>query len=259
MMDAVTKLFFGLSVALSHQAGGTSSPRQVIEGDLLLPQGLEAAWAARIQSTAPIAAHPTSLIVNTLKDNSIDTWLQTQRHNLSYCVSDDFRDLKPRVLAALRTAVKDWKSAADVSFVYVGGEDMRCTTSNTRVLFNIEPSVGERFLAATFFPSYPRSDRHFIVDKSAFTFSDIGLAGIFRHELGHVLGFRHEHIRQESDHVCDEDLAFQPLTEYDRRSVMHYPQCGGENDIRNLVLTDLDRTGAALVYPSALLAAHGLE
>ncbi|MEO5666514.1 MAG: matrixin family metalloprotease, partial [Bdellovibrionota bacterium] len=184
--------------------------------------------------------------------NVIDIWSPEMRNHLSYCVSNDFDAFKPRILQALDHAMRDWESAAGVTFVHLAEEDDHCDSANPRVLFNIEPSINEAFLAAAFFPSYPRNERHLIVDQSSFDFDDVGLAGIVRHELGHVLGFRHEHISADSDMSCPEDASFKPLTSYDRKSVMHYPQCGGENDIRNLVLTDFDRKGSAIVYPSRL-------
>jgi hypothetical protein len=73
------------------------------------------------------------------------------------------------------------------------------------------------------------------------------LQGILRHELGHTLGFRHEHTRPEAG-TCFEDTAWRALTAYDASSVMHYPQCNG-TQTGDLVLTDLDRQGATALYP----------
>src|SRR5690606_9589374 len=67
---------------------------------------------------------------------------------------------------------------------------------------------------------------------------------------GHVLGFRHEHIRPENagNYFCYEDTNFRTITEYDARSVMHYPQCDGEGDW-GLALTEKDAEGARFFYP----------
>ena len=69
---------------------------------------------------------------------------------------------------------------------------------------------------------------------------------ILGHELGHSLGFRHEHTRPEAG-TCFEDNNWVPLTAYDNVSIMHYPQCNGGSP--NLTFSNLDRQGAALAYP----------
>ena len=73
------------------------------------------------------------------------------------------------------------------------------------------------------------------------------LTGVLRHELGHTIGFRHEHTRPESG-TCFEDNNWRALTAYDSSSVMHYPQCNGTQN-GDLVLTNLDKSGAHSLYP----------
>jgi hypothetical protein len=73
------------------------------------------------------------------------------------------------------------------------------------------------------------------------------LTGVLRHELGHTIGFRHEHTRPESG-ACFEDNNWRALTAYDSSSVMHYPQCNGTQN-GDLVLTNLDKQGASALYP----------
>jgi hypothetical protein len=73
---------------------------------------------------------------------------------------------------------------------------------------------------------------------------------VLRHELGHVLGFRHEHIRDEAPLGCPEDdigtKQTSNLTPFDRYSVMHY-LCGGAGS-KELNITDFDRRGARSLY-----------
>lgn len=70
-------------------------------------------------------------------------------------------------------------------------------------------------------------------------------ANTLGHELGHVLGFRHEHTRPESG-TCFEDNNWRPLTPYDSSSIMHYPQCNGSSD--DLSMTSTDVAGVVALY-----------
>jgi hypothetical protein len=69
-----------------------------------------------------------------------------------------------------------------------------------------------------------------------------------RHELGHSLGFRHEHIRADRPDLFDPESTEHTvaITAYDPRSVMHYV-AGGLGDPQ-LRFTKLDRAGARQIY-----------
>ena len=117
------------------------------------------------------------------------------------------------------------------------------------MVFDVNPvNVGGQYLARSFFPNTTRRSRNVKIDNSAFTSSgNPTMTGILRHELGHTLGFRHEHTRPEAG-ACFEDNAWRALTAYDAASVMHYPQCNGTGDW-SLTLTTKDAAGAKAVYP----------
>lgn len=188
------------------------------------------------------------LIVDTV-DGVYDIWNSYDRMNLTFCVSDDFGLNKEKTVKAFTQATKDWMAVANIRFEYVAAEDSNCTDTNPNIMFNVAPAFGERYLARAFFPNYPREYRNVLVNDDSYNYSEKALTGFIRHELGHVLGFRHEHISKDSEGLCDEDENFKPLTKYDSASVMHYPQCGGTGDIMNLAITDHDAEGAQVVYP----------
>src|SRR5262249_54077345 len=96
--------------------------------------------------------------------------------------------------------------------------------------------------------------RHLLVGKPYAT-TTFDKVGVLRHELGHVLGFRHEHIRSEAPAVCQtgEQIGFAyKATNYDPQSVMHY-FCGDGSPVdeerKKLKISDLDKKGAQLLYP----------
>ncbi|KYF69300.1 pre-peptidase C-terminal domain-containing protein [Sorangium cellulosum] len=174
-------------------------------------------------------------------------WTTEQRRDLTYCVSTNFGSRYETVVAAMEEAVRAWEEIADVDFLHVVSADSSCTSSSSSVLFDVNPvNAGGQYLARAFFPGQSRSTRNVLIDRTAFGSTQPTLTGILRHELGHVLGFRHEHTRPEAG-TCFEDNNWRALTEYDGASVMHYPQCNGTGD-RTLNLTSKDIEGVQSLY-----------
>jgi serine protease len=186
------------------------------------------------------------LIVNRV-GSSDDAWDVTRRQNLSYCISDAFGARKDTIVNAMRAAAQSWMDAANIKFVYVPAQDANCTRTNNAVLFNVRPiNAGGQYIAAAFFPSNGRSSRELVVDSSIYG-PNLSVTGVLRHELGHVLGFRHEHTRPEAGR-CFENNAWRALTPYDSASVMHYPQCNGTGSFLSLALTARDIQGVQSLY-----------
>jgi serine protease len=189
-----------------------------------------------------------SLIVNTV-NGADDKWSDTAKKNLTYCISDTFGANKPAMVAAMAAATGAWEAAADVDFQYVSSSDGNCTAfGRGNLVFDVRPVNTTLYIARAFFPSSPNFQKNVLVANSAFQGlpAPITLIGVLTHELGHTLGFRHEHTRPEAG-TCFEDNNWRPLTGYDRDSTMHYPQCNG-NNAKDLTLTDWDRQGAAALY-----------
>jgi hypothetical protein len=86
------------------------------------------------------------------------------------------------------------------------------------------------------------------------------------HEVGHILGFRHEHAHgdwpdaEKTLGFCNEDRgSIAELTELDEKSVMMYTDCTVSQHFSGNPISWLDGVGARKVYgaPAAWSAAYG--
>ena len=221
----------------------------IVEGDIPVAEDKLQIY---FETTRPA---PGGLTVYRQNDRDL-LWNAVDRFDLTYCV--DAVGLAPAeyegMVAAMATATAEWEAVAKVDFRHVRAEDSTCADGNPRVRFPITPAPwGASYIARAFFPYSADYEPAIRMDFSQLdalrrTAPEATLEGILRHELGHVLGFRHEHIRPENSSFCRETPTFRPITEYDRRSTMHYPWCDGEGDW-SLQLTELDRIGASFFYP----------
>lgn len=188
------------------------------------------------------------LIVNRVSGRD-DRWPAATAASLTYCIDTaSFGSRYADVVAAMNSATSAWEATANVNFVHVASRDTSCTSRTSDVVFNVRMVRSQQYLARAFFPSTSRRGREILVSIASFgNIRPWSLPGVLRHELGHAIGFRHEHTRPESG-TCFEDTSWRALTGYDAASVMHYPQCNGTNT-GDLELTSLDRSGARALYP----------
>lgn len=226
----------------------------LVEGDIPLTRAqlLDYYRDMVLGSTKGLGTAESQLAVNRV-GGADDLWSQLQRFSLRYCVTNDFGALKTRAVAEMAAAAAAWEGVADVNFDYAPAQDGTCTNANPNITFAVRPWTSGG--ACAFFPSgggcVPRT---VVIDYNDFDNNpqwhtlapNMDTGGVLIHELGHTLGFRHEHIRFPGG--CFEDNNWRGLTEYDPGSTMHYPWCAGGMMISKLQLTLRDGEGAASAY-----------
>lgn len=191
--------------------------------------------------------HDADLVVNRVSGRD-DKWSASQALNLTYCVSTRFGTRHASVVSAMSAGAGLWESASSkVNFVYVPAQNGSCNTRNNNVLFSVEPVNTSQYIARAFFPSTSKSQRNVLIDDSIWSSGSWEPGDIVAHELGHALGFRHEHTRPEAG-TCFEDSNWRPLTPYDSASIMHYPQCNGSSS--DLEFQASDAAGLRALYGS---------
>ena len=233
-----------------------------VEGDTLLDeeqlrlyaQHQEArriALAALREAGRPLVA--SADLVGMTQGNKIVRWAPGVE--LSYCVlrqtfTRGGEDGYQLVVDSVGPAALGWEKTCGVKFAYKSELDDSDSLRPEGALFVVrEFDAAAQFIAAAFFPNDPLNRRRVLVDPSFYD-PDLGFdkVGVLRHELGHVLGFRHEQIRSEAPAACPDEDVYDTLNlgDYDPRSVMHY-FCGGVGS-KELAITELDKLGAQRVY-----------
>ena len=111
------------------------------------------------------------------------------------------------VVANLKAAGNAWAQTCNIKFEHKPSLDNSPDSDDgppDGVLFSVKKTTpSDGVIASSFFPRSPASQRVLLVFP--FYFQDdmpYDRVGTFRHELGHILCFRHEHIRSEAPPVC---------------------------------------------------------
>jgi len=241
------------SFAVAPAEGG-----HLIEGDILTTDlGLVArAYAEAVAAFGDGAPSRPSFrsTLACLDDRRDNVWNVREKLALTWCWGEFtspalFDAVEPAVLEAMQR----WESATDVNFIHRADLDgAACDPLTGDVLFDIRQGAPPGFLAAAFFPDEPAQGRSFRLNASAAT-TDQGIVHVCLHELGHVLGYWHEHARPPADDsaVClltgGAPSQWRGVTSPDEASVMGYPFCPGIDEAEQ-VLSPRDRDGARYTY-----------
>lgn len=220
----------------------------IVEGDIPV------VGEARLREYHAQNIQAGALLIN--RSGGADTaWSVPQTLNLTYCVSTLFSD-HAKVVEAMQRAAIVWESEAHVAFIHDGSQDNNCTNTNNNVLFDVRPGPSNApYDARAFFPNESRSNRNLYIKPNQVPARDaVSLGRVLAHELGHVLGFRHEHTRVSG--ACFEDSNWRAITPYDTTSIMHYSTCPGYTGT-GLILSNWDAWGATDTYKRGPLTVAG--
>jgi hypothetical protein len=204
----------------------------------------------------------TELIVNVVKGEP--TLWPPENRVLKYAVLKSTFSSEQNyttVVADMAGAASDWQKACGscaIKFEHVAALDSIATWDEYQTAAEakkltfvvMQNDSGGRFIASAFFPHEVWSRRVVSIDPTYFTLSGkLTRRGALRHELGHTLGYRHEHTRGVPG-CYFEDNNWKALTGYDPKSVMHYFCGGADSKDRDLVITTTDEKGHTDLYGS---------
>lgn len=238
----------------------------IVEGDVLLDkdqlelyaqqqEAVQQAAAAYKEAGLPLTGMlaPKDELVGITQNDRIVRWAPGVE--LSYCVLRQTFTIGGEAgyqlaVESMKQATGQWEEVCGVRFGHKQELDDSTSVKPEGVIFTVrEINAGGRFIAAAFFPTDPAHRRRVLIDPSYYSATlRFDRVGVLRHELGHVLGFRHEHIRPDAPPGCPDEDTFGTidLTKYDPSSVMHY-FCG-ELGSDTLAITETDKIGAQKVY-----------
>ncbi|MDB5131235.1 MAG: hypothetical protein JWR02_984 [Mucilaginibacter sp.] len=161
-----------------------------------------------------------------------------------------------KVSASMRQAALDWQAMCGVKIVYVEALDDQvgiAAGADVDFVVSYKNFDNSGYVATSFFPEDPVSKRVLLVYPSYWT-TAYDQVGVFRHEFGHIFGFRHEETANSPavPTFCKQTPSPNQTSvgvSYDRVSVMHY-YCGG-NGTRSLDFSANDKLTFPLIYPKS--------
>ena len=240
------------------QATVTGDGWYVAEWDLLFASEAQ----LREHYERQVLRETPKLAVYRRSDGFEPTFLQSEQLEITYCISNTFSN-KSEVVGWMATATKSWEDVASLRFVYLSSQDASCNHNNTNVQFAVAPTT-------TSFSAGCATNKKLwkfgcLVDSPPAVLGVLTLhyasplgpgetwVGVLRHELGHILGFEHEHHWAPNPAPgggCNSQSArdeSRQLTPYDVESAMHYQTCNGIPG-RDFIVSARDGEGARAVY-----------
>ena len=236
----------------------------VIEGDLLLTEE-EIQDLYRYQATSAITGKIVNktegiehLLINSLSNGELDIWPTRENIELSYAIQTPGSDTSHNgpgfsqneydiIVKQMKEASAEWNSHCincSIYFKHDAKYDGKPSHENVDFIVR-KVDVNGRYIATSFYPSFAQQRRYINIDGSFFNpGSNYDQTSVIRHLLGHVLGYRHQHVIEPGE--CREAWTeYTPIGFFSSSSVMHH-LCEGTQ----LELTSSDKEGHQRTYAS---------
>ncbi|MBK9264890.1 MAG: hypothetical protein IPM54_34555 [Polyangiaceae bacterium] len=151
-----------------------------------------------------------------------------------------------RVVRELQEAASDWVAVCRDCRLRIephprDGEKGLVPGDDLTFVVKYDPAT--KYVALSFFPGELASHRYLYIMPAWFR-AEGHSTGILRHELGHILGYRHEYVGEVN--ACSyENNQWRRLTDYDPQSVMQF-FCGKGSP--TMTLSPKDKEGHRALY-----------
>lgn len=199
-----------------------------VEGDIFLSREQVERYLEDLAGGSRANDKPGELLVNIYNGN-YDYWRDPAKRKMRYAVDyNTFRtdDDAEKALRNFQTAAADWVAACPecgITFDYLSPQETEVNFKNVKIVLRFKNDPDPQKVARSFFPHEYPAKKELMIYPQYYTFSDSDTTGVMRHELGHILGYRHEHTRQKITGCKFENWRWVPLTpSYDPTSIMHY-------------------------------------
>lgn len=230
----------------------------VVEGDLLLTDDEIAGYLSLTSRLKEFGFLQEGGLMVNINDGEDDYYKTPESRRLTYSVDRQSFGAQQyeQVTADLAQAAKEWQESCPgcgVTFTQTEARDARPSHEGANFVVRAHDAKGV-YLVSAFFPHEPPERRYLNIDPRYFNLaSKAERVAVLRHQLGHILGYRHVQPRDIAG-CYYKGGTFLSLSKYTGNSVMGY-FCSGDTALAQK-LTDADVAFHRRTYESLKINTH---